>query len=112
MAENNGAEMRGEYAIAAKLKDLTGNRVHVKGSFELDQIGTDQLRALRDSQLEQINLPQNIGSTYRTLSCYDIPKTSRGFLSLFHKPSKLYVRDGYFELYNAMFQAWTGYGEC
>ena len=79
-------------AINSKLESLTGNLLSVKGTFEFDPIGTNELRALRSSQLENVTLSQNVGSSLRQLYCYSLPMTNnQEFLELTCEPSKLYV---------------------
>ena len=112
--DENVREREGVMAVTmapkSKLEKLADNMVSVKGSFELDQISTDQLLALQQSQLEEILLAQNLGSTYRGLKCYSMPPlTDNEFLYLTCEPSKFYVRCGYKELYDAVCEAWAGY---
>ena len=98
-----------EDALAAKLKELTGNpNLRIQRSLERHPSSTNQLRALRRSQLEEVLPVENVGSTCRKLHFYSLPQTKNGFLQLHSQPSKFYVRDGYKELYDAVCKEWEG----
>lgn len=64
-----------EDSLAAKPKELAG--VCIKGSFEREEIGTNQSRALCRLHLQEVSPVQSFGSTCRKLQFNNFDQTDK-----------------------------------
>ena len=95
------------HPMVTKLESLMEFQRTVEGTFELDHRLTLQLKALRSSTCQNVDIV-DMGDCFEQMVCYNLPTKRKRFMQLALASSNLYIRSGYLALYEAICQAWLG----
>ena len=93
-------------SIRQKIQNLAG-RARIRGSFELLEVHTEQLRSLRNAQPYRVGASENVGTAESQVYRYDVSMTdSPFFLDLACESEVFFARSGYRELYKHVACKW------